>query len=104
VKKMTTLSYPLRIDERIMPLVDLMAKDEYTDKSTALRKLLYQGVEDYILELYKDGRLSIGKVAEILGKTIYDIHILIRKRGIKIKHSEEVYKKSRETAKKLFSS
>lgn len=99
---MVTVSYPLRIDERIMPLVDLRAKDEYVDKSTALRKLLYQGVEDYVLELYRDGRLSIGKVAEILGKTIYDIHRLLQKRRIKIKHTEEVYKKSRETAKKFF--
>jgi len=100
---MTTVSYPLRIDERIMPLVDLKAKDEYTDKSTALRKLLYKGVEDYLLELYAEGRLSIGRVAEMLNKSIYDVRVLIQAKGIKIMHSEEIYKKSRETAKKLFS-
>ena len=98
---MTTLSYPLRIDQRIMPLVDLKAKDEYTDKSTALRKLLYQGVQDYVLDLYVDGRLSIGRVAELLDKSIYDIHKLIQKKDIKVGHSAEIYKKSRETARKL---
>lgn len=101
---MTTLPYPLRIDKRIMPLVDLKAKEEYTDKSTALRILLYKGVEDYVLELYNEGRLSIGKVAEILNKSIYEVHRLVQKKNIKIEHSLAIYKKSRETAKKLFHS
>ena len=101
---MRSIAYPLRIDERIMPLVELKAKDEYTDKSTALRKLLYTGVEDYVLELYGEGRLSIGKVCEILNKSIYDVHRLIKKKGIKIEHSAEIHKKSREHLQKFLKS
>ena len=100
---MKTISYPLRIDERIMPLVDIKAKDEYIDKSTALRKLLYKGVEDYLLELYEEGRISIGKTAEMLNKSVYEVQRLIQKKGIKMEHSPSIYKKSRETAKKLLS-
>ena len=100
---MTTVSYPLRIDERIIPLVDLKAKSEYIDKSTAIRKLLYQGIEDYVLELYREGRISIGRVAGILNKSIYEVHRLIQKKSIKIEHPARIYKKSRKTAKKLFS-
>jgi len=100
---MTTISYPLRIDEKIMPLVDLKARDEYIDKSTALRKLLYRGVEDYLLELYEEGRISIGRVAEILNKSIDEVQNIIQKKGIKVEHSLRIYKKSRETAKKLLS-
>jgi len=99
---MATISYPLRIDKRILPLIELRAKDEYIDKSTVIRKLLYQGVEDYILELYAEGRISISKASEILGKSIYDVHALIRKKRVKIGHPEEIYKKSRETAKRVF--
>lgn len=94
--------YPLRIDERIMPIIELKAKDEYIDKSTAIRKMIYRGVEDYVIELYKDGRISIGKAAEIIGKSVYDLQRLIEKKGVKIMHSENVLKKSKETAKKLF--
>ncbi len=99
---MTTISYPLRINERIMPLVNLKAKEEYIDKSAALRRLLYQGVEDYVMELYKEGRLSAENIAEMLDKSIYDIHRLIQKRNIRVEHSDTIYRKSRETAKKLF--
>lgn len=98
---MKSISYPLRIDERIIELVNLKSKDEYIDKSTALRKLLYQGVEDYVIELYIESRLSIGKVAEILGKSIYDVHKLLIKRGVKIEHDEKIIGASEKTAKKI---
>jgi len=98
---MKSISYPLRIDERIIELVNLKSKDEYIDKSTALRKLLYQGVEDYVIELYIESRLSIGKVAEILGKSIYDVHKLLIKRGVKIEHDEKIISASEKTAKKI---
>ena len=100
---MKSIPYPLRIDERILELVNLKSRDEYTDKSTALRKLLYRGVEDYVIELYTDGRLSIGKAAEILGKTVYDVHRILLKHGIKAEHEEKIYNASSKTAKKAFS-
>lgn len=100
---MKSISYPLRIDERILELVNLKSRDEYIDKSTALRKLLYKGVEDYVIELYIEGRLSIGKVAEILGKNIYDVHRILLKHGIKVEHDEKIYRASSRTAKKVFS-
>ena len=49
---MTSVSYPLRIPERLMEIVELRTKEEYVDKSTALRQLIYQGATDYILSLY----------------------------------------------------
>ncbi|OHD63179.1 MAG: hypothetical protein A2101_00680 [Spirochaetes bacterium GWF2_52_7] len=65
-------------------------KDEYIDKTSALRKLLYQGAEDYLIDLYLDGRLSIGKIAEILEKTVYDVHAILLKKGIKVEHDREI--------------
>ena len=99
---MKNISYPLRIDERILELVNLKSRDEYIDKSTALRKLLYQGVEDYVIELYMEGRLSVGKAAEILGKSVYDVHNLLLKHGIKIEHDEKIHAASGKNAKKIF--
>ena len=100
---MKNISYPLRIDEKIIELANLKAKDEYTDKSTALRKLLYKCVEDYVVELYSEGRLSIGKIAEILGKCVYDVQGIFLKHGIKAEHDEKIYLASEKTAKKFFS-
>ena len=99
---MKTVSYPLRINKNIMGMVEIKAKEEYIDKSTALRKLLYKGIEEYLVELYKEGRLSIGKIAEILGKSIYDIQRLLLKHNVKIKHDEDVLVESRKTADRIF--
>ena len=99
---MKSVSYPLRIDENVMSMVELKAKDEYIDKSTALRKLLYKGIEDYMIELYKEGRISIGKIAEVLGKSIHDMHRILLKHQVRIKHDENILVESRTTAKKIF--
>ncbi len=99
---MKSVSYPLRIDDQIMGMVELKAKDEYIDKSTALRKLLYTGIEDYMAGLYEEGRLSIGKMAEILGKSIYDVQRLLLSHNVRIKHDEEILANSQINAKKVF--
>ncbi|MFH1721268.1 MAG: UPF0175 family protein [Candidatus Altiarchaeota archaeon] len=98
---MTSAPYPLRLPEEIIELVELRRKEKYVDKSTALRQLLYLGAEDYVLELYGQGRLSLGRAAELLGKSVYDIQQLARKRGVKTELNEEIIKTSRRTAKKI---
>ena len=40
-------------------LANLRTKEEHVDKSTALRQLLYVGAQDYVLELYGSGRISL---------------------------------------------
>lgn len=101
---MKTISYPLRIPREIVSIAELRSKEEHIDKSTAIRQLLYEGTEDYVLELYQDGRISIGRVAKILGKSIYDVHRVIMKRRIRIGHPEELHERSVKETKRLFSS
>ena len=66
-----------------------------------LNCIKFQTAEDYVIELYIESRLSIGKVAEILGKSIYDVHKLLIKRGVKIEHDEKIISASEKTAKKI---
>ena len=98
---MKTISYQLRIPENIMSLADLRSEEEYVDKSTALRQLLYVGAEDYVLELYSKGRLSLSRVAEILNKNVHDIIRIAREKGIRIDIGEEELNLSESTAKKI---
>jgi hypothetical protein len=42
-KAKTTRPYPLRIPEGLMELAEAKARTERTDRSTALRQLLYAG-------------------------------------------------------------
>ncbi|MAE43293.1 hypothetical protein CMO93_05960 [Candidatus Woesearchaeota archaeon] len=91
-----TIVYPIKIREEIMPLIDLKSKEEHTNKSIVLKQLLYKGLEEYILGLIAKGRLSVGKAAEILDTSIYNIHELAKSKGIKLSASLEQRQKSKE--------
>ncbi|MBI2107831.1 UPF0175 family protein [Candidatus Woesearchaeota archaeon] len=93
--------YPLKLEEKIMPIIDLKSKEEHTNKAIVLKQLIYQSLEEYIIGLCASGRLSIGKAAEILDVSIYDMHEKARKKGIKLTASEEQMEKSRKLLEKL---
>lgn len=98
---MTTVAYPLRIPEEIMTLAKLRAKEEYVDQSTALRQLLYAGAEEYVLNLVEKGQISIGRAAELLKVSIYDIHELAQKHNVEIGATLEQMKESEKTLQRL---
>lgn len=93
--------YPLRIPENVITLARLRSNEEHVNQSTALKQLLYAGAESYTLELLRKGRISIGKAAELLDKTIYNIYRLAKERDIELGATEIHYKKSKETVSEL---
>ncbi|MBI2076294.1 MAG: hypothetical protein HYT72_03555 [Candidatus Aenigmarchaeota archaeon] len=97
---MKTVSYPLRIPKEIVELAALRSKEEYVDQSTALRQLLHLGAEEYVLEIVSLGRISIGKAAELLKVSVYDVCKLAEKHGVKLGGTVEQGMKSRKAAKK----
>ena len=102
---MATVAYPLRISDKLMGLAELRTKEEYVDKATAIRQLLYKGAEDYVLELYLKGRLSLSNAAEILDKSVHDILRLVQELGLESglerKLTKEQYEISKKTVKLL---
>lgn len=98
---MTTVSYPLRISDEIMALASLRSKEEYVDKTTALKQFLSTGAEEYVLGLVSKGRISVGKAAELLDKPVYDIQSIARKHGIEVGPTSDQMKRSEGTLKGL---
>ncbi len=98
---MTTTAYPIRIPEEIMALSKIRSQEEHLDQTTALRQFLYIGAEEYVVKLVAEGRISIGKAAELLKITVYDIHRIAQKHGIEIGATLKQIRKSREIAKRL---
>lgn len=92
---------PLRIPENLDDLAGLSAREEHTDKATALRQWLHKGAELYALRLVSEGRISLGYAAEALGLTVYDLHRLAEEHRIEIGASDEQRLRSRETLRKL---
>ncbi len=70
------------------------------DRSTALRQFLYLGARDYVMEIYQKGRISLGKAAELLDVSTFDIMRLAKEQGYP-EVTEEQLKKSRKTARSL---
>lgn len=95
--------YPLRLPDNLLDLAEAKSKEEKVDKSTALRQLLYEGAEQYVLELISEGRLSVSRGAEILDESVHEIYQLARKRNIEIGSTEEQYEKGRDTAEDVIS-
>lgn len=98
---MTTKPYPLRIPEGLLELAEIKSQAERTDKTTALRQLLYAGAEEYVLGLISEGRVSVGRGAELLEVSVLDIQRLAQEQGVELGATVEQYERAREAARKL---
>lgn len=96
-----TVVYPMKLDDEIMPIIELKSKEEHTNKSVVIKQFIYKGLEEYVLELCSKGRISIGKAAEILGTSIYDMQRLAINKGIKLSVTSEQREKSKAILDKL---
>lgn len=94
-------SYPLRIPQNLIELANLRTKEEHVDKSTALRQLLYMGAQDYVLNLYGRGRISLSKAAQLLDTSTMDILRIASERNLLAGAAKAQQEKSRETAGNL---
>jgi predicted HTH domain antitoxin len=100
---MASKPYPLRIPENLLSLVDSKAREDRTDRSTALRQLLYAGAEDYVVELLKRERISASRAAELLDVSTYKVQELAREHGVDVSSELADYERGREAARRLLS-
>ncbi len=92
---------PLRIEEDILNLAEIRSKDEHTTKTAAIKQFLYSGAEEYLLKLCSKGRISIGKAAEILHKSIFDLQESAKNKGIQLGITAKEYNESKKFARDL---
>ncbi|MCL4466223.1 MAG: hypothetical protein M1389_09375 [Chloroflexi bacterium] len=98
---MSTRPYPLRIPEGLLDLAEIKSQADRTDKTTALRQLLYTGAEGYALALIAEGRLSVGRAAELLDISAHDIQRLAQEHAVELGATQEQYRQAREVARRL---
>lgn len=96
-----TIVQPVRLSEKLKPLIELKSREEHLSKSVVIRKFVYEKLEDYALDLCNRGRLSIGKAAELLDTTIYDLLEKAKGKGIVLSAAEDAHEESRKTVEKL---
>ncbi len=98
---MSGRSYPLRIPENLIELAEARAREEKTDRATALRQLIYAGAEGYVLRLLEQERISVSRAAELLDSSVHHIHLLIREHGIETGSTLEEHEQAAQTARRL---
>ena len=99
-----TIVQPVRLSEKLGPLIDLKSKEEHLSKSVIIRKFVYDKLEDYAFDLCDRGRLSIGKAAELLDTTIYDLQEKAKEKGIVLSAAEDAHEVSGKTVDRLVKS
>ena len=76
----------IRLDRKMIKEIEEISKWEQTDRSTVIRKLLHNAIRqeklEQALKLYQDGKVSIGRAAELAGVDLWTFHDELFARGI----------------------
>lgn len=90
-REMATIS--VRIDDDTLRDLELLRKDAKADRSEVVRRLLDRAIRDAKLEramqLLREGKVSIGKAAELAGTTLYEIVEAMPKHGVHLGYTME---------------
>ncbi len=89
--KMVTTS--VRLPKEIVEEIEKLSKEEGIDKGTLIRRLIAESLREYkikrALELYREGKVSLWKAAEIAGITYREALEELRKRNIPFRYDLE---------------
>jgi predicted HTH domain antitoxin len=81
-----------RVPDDIYERIEMIREEEQLDRSTAIKRLLERGIEDWQLETavrqYQDGAISIGRAADLAGLSIWRFLDVLDDRGIEANYTE----------------
>lgn len=90
-----------RVNRRQIEQLERISREEKTDRSSALRKVLDLGLDEYNrrkgLENYRKGKVSIGKAAELAGVSIAEFYKMLEDEDIPIRIDIKGIKQSLES-------
>jgi predicted HTH domain antitoxin len=86
-----TKTLTTRAPDTLVKEIEAIAKEEQLDKSSLIRRLLDYAVNERrrtkALNLYRNGKISIGKAANIAKISIWEMLDLIKEKGLHIDYS-----------------
>ncbi len=98
---MTVMS--LRLSDHELKKIRDLSRSEAKERSQVVRELLAEGWMFHMFRFYRDGKISLGRLAKSLGKTISETIDLLAEFGQTAPIDYEDYLRSEKTAKELFS-
>ena len=91
-----TIDVPKNIDN----IPDLRSPEEHIDGISVLKQMLWDGVELYHVNQYSSGKISKGKLTELLDPDIYAVNEVLEKHQVKSTISYERFTRGIEIAEK----
>ncbi|KUK07736.1 MAG: Uncharacterized protein XD48_0071 [Archaeoglobus fulgidus] len=80
----------VRLPKEMVEEIEKISRDEGVDKGTLVRRLLAESLREYktkkALELYREGKVSLWKAAEMAGITYREALEELKKRRIQFKY------------------
>ncbi len=85
-------SITLRLPPQTAKKLREIAKKEGKDRSTLIRELLENGVKqksiDQAVELYRTGRVTAWKAAQLAGVSLWTIYKVLEEKGVLLQYTE----------------
>jgi metal-responsive CopG/Arc/MetJ family transcriptional regulator len=83
----------IRLDNDFIKKVDILSKEEVTDRSSIIRKLIVIGyknlIKNKLAQKYKEGKITISEAANKAEITIWEMEQYLVEQGFKSSYSIE---------------
>ena len=86
----------LRLPAELQRSIRYLARKERLDESTAIRKLIGLGAEEYAVRLYREGGVTLREAAQVAGVTVRAMIEILLDHGVKGNVNVEQARKSLE--------
>jgi predicted HTH domain antitoxin len=78
-----SVSKTVRLPRELFEVVRHRARQEKIDESTAIRQLLALGAENYAVELFRQGKITLSEAAGLAGVTVRQMIDVLQRHGIR---------------------
>jgi len=73
----------VKIPEELIRVIEHRARLEKVDESTAIKQLLGLGAEEYAIELFRRGEITLNEAARLAGVTLRQMIDSLQRHGVK---------------------
>ncbi len=100
---MTTIAKTTRLPSSLLRGVKYRTRKEGVDESTSLRQLLTLGLQEYAVQLYREGKIGLPEAAELSNQNVREMLDILELHGVRGNVQYETQSKSLEIVKRLTS-
>lgn len=92
------MSVTIDLPKNIDMILNQRSREEHIDTISVLKQMIREGAELYLINQYSDGKISKGKLAELLDLDMYEVNEHLEKYHVKASISYERFARGIKTA------